>query len=101
MVQIKFTDGTIIECELNGSTFLTDEKPVFPSDLTSITIEEDADIIATIQNGVIVECFPPDSRYAFTIIEKPYTQVLEEKLTEMARIQEEQDEVIAEILETL
>ena len=110
MVQILFNDGATIECEQNGSTFLADDKPTFPTDLTNIVISEVAENedgeavtseLVTIKNGLVVECYPLDERYAFTIIEKPYTQVLEEKIAEMARIQEEQDEVIAEILETI
>lgn len=110
MVQIIFNDGTILECEMNGSTFLVDEKPTFMENLTDILIKEvgtdengteTETEIAFIKNGLVVECYTPEEKYAFTIIEKPYTQVLEEKLAEMARVQEEQDEVIAEILETL
>ena len=113
MTIITFNDGMTLEVEQNGSTFITDTMPVFPSDLTNIEIEETHDISKivendgeeeavtetitrnySISNGMLVECYAPDEKYYFSIIEKPYQTVLEERLSE-------QDDIICELLEML
>lgn len=113
MTTISFNDGTTLEVEQNGSTFITDTKPDFPEDLTDIIIEESFKVSRiietdegedtvtetvtqnyTISNGMIVECYAPENKYYFAIIEKPYQMVLEERL-------QEQDDIICELLEML
>lgn len=113
MTTITFNDGTTLEVEQNGSTFITETKPTFPSDLTNIEIEESYDTSKTVENdgedetvtetvtqnhtisnGMLVECYAPDDKYYFSIIEKPYQMVLEERLRE-------QDDIICELLEML
>ena len=113
MTTITFNNGRTLEVEQNGSTFITDTMPAFPSDLTNIEIEETYDVSKivendgeeetvtetvtqnhTISNGMIVECYAPDDKYYFSIIEKPYQMILEERL-------QEQDDIICELLEML
>lgn len=106
MTTIIFNNGTTLEVEQNGSTFITDTMPDFPSDLTNIEIEvvendeEEETVTETvtrnysISNGLVVECYAPDNKYYFSIIEKPYQMVLEERL-------QEQDDIICELLEML
>lgn len=113
MTTITFNDGMTLEVVQNGSTFITDTKPDFPEDLTDIQIEETYDVSKivendgeeetvtetvtrnySISNGMIVECYVPDDKYYFAIIEKPYQMVLEERL-------QEQDDIICELLEML
>lgn len=113
MTTITFNDGSTLEVEQNGSTFVTDTKPDFPEDLTDIEIEESFEVTKvvetdegedtvtetvtqnyTISNGMFVECYAPDEKYYFSIIEKPYQIVLEERL-------QEQDDIICELLEML
>ena len=113
MTTIIFNDGTTLEVEQNGSTFIADTKPAFPSDLTNIEIEETYDVSKivendgeeetvtetvtrnySISNGLVVKCYAPDNKYYFAIIEKPYQMVLEERLSE-------QDDIICELLEML
>lgn len=67
---IKFKDGTEISVEANGSCFIVDAAPVFPSDFTDISIirELGTDII---NYGQLVECASVDGRYWFSIIEIP------------------------------
>jgi hypothetical protein len=81
MTEIKFKDGTILEVEHNGDSFITDDKPVFPSDLRDIEVE-DGDVYYTISNGKIIECASIDERYWFAIIEKTEMEILKEQLSE-------------------
>lgn len=59
-VKIVFSDGTEIMAEQNGSCFIIDEKPDFPTDLSVVTIDEQ-----TIENAKLIECASTDGRYWF------------------------------------
>ena len=93
MTTIIFNNGTTLEVVQNSSTFILDTKPAFPSDLSDIEIT-DGETTTNIVNGMIVECYAPDDKYYFSIIEKPYQIILEERL-------QEQDDIICELLEML
>ena len=67
---IKFNDGTELEVEVNGSSFIVDAKPDFPSDLTNITVTKE-DTVDTFTYAELVECFSIDGRYWFSFIEIP------------------------------
>jgi len=93
MTTITFKNGTTIEVEQNGSTFITETKPTFPTDLSDITISGENE--ETIKNGMIVECYGPNSEYYyFSIVEKPYNVILEERLNE-------QEDIICDFLMNL
>lgn len=93
MVTITFNNNTVLNVEQNGSTFVLEEKPNFPEDLTDVMISSENGT-QHISNGLVVECYAPDSKFYFTIIEKPYQMILEERLSE-------QDDIICELLEML
>lgn len=67
---IKFSNGTTLNAEVNGSAYIVDTKPAFPEDLTNIEITT-AEGTETIANGEIIECASVDSRYWFSIRETP------------------------------
>ena len=93
MTTITFNNGMTLEVEQNGSTFITETKPTFPTDLSDITIAGENE--TTIKNGMIVECYGPNSEYYyFSIIEKPYNIILEERLNE-------QEDIICDLLMNL
>lgn len=92
MTRIMFNNGTELLAEQNGTTFSVSKKPDFPEDMSNITIEGESTTV--IENGMLVECYCPDNNYYFSIIEKPYQTVLEERL-------QEQDDIICELLEML
>lgn len=69
-VNITFNDGTVITAEVNGSSYIMDEKPEFPEDFTDVIIEVNG-AEKTIEHGRLLECAPTDERYWFTIIEIP------------------------------
>ena len=92
MTRIVFNNGTELLAEQNGTTFSASKKPDFPEDMSNITIEGESATV--IENGMLVECYCPDNNYYFSIIEKPYQTVLEERL-------QEQDDIICELLEML
>lgn len=97
MVQIKFNDGTVITCEINGTSFITNEKPNFPEDFSNIMVtSEDGQVI--IKNGLLIECAGNDNRYWFTIIEKPIQQLLEEQIEALQAFVEQQDIIISDLL---
>lgn len=70
-VTITFNDGTTLNPDVNGDTYILDEKPDFPIDLTGITIES-ASGTKTIEHGQILDCATGGaSGYWFAIIEIP------------------------------
>lgn len=94
MASITFKNGTTIKVEQNGSTFIAKTRPTFPSDLSDIEIT-DGETTTNIANGMIVECYGPNSEYYyFSIIEKPYNIILEERLNE-------QEDIICDLLMNL
>lgn len=68
-VKIRFTDGTEIEAEKNGSSYIVDVEPDFPDDLSEVEIETDQGT-ETVENAMVVKCAGTDARYWFTIIPK-------------------------------
>lgn len=63
-VTITFSDGTSINAEQNGTSYIVNSKPDFPTDLTEVSVSgEDGDI--TLANVQIIECASVDSRYWF------------------------------------
>ncbi len=69
-VKITFNDGTKITAEVNGNSYIVNEKPEFPEDLTDVVVEEKGEEKA-IKDGRVVECASVDGRYWFAIIEIP------------------------------
>lgn len=59
-VKIVFSDGTEIVAEQNGTCYIVDEKPEFPTDLSIVTIGEQE-----LENVALVECASIDGRYWF------------------------------------
>lgn len=76
-VQITFLNGDTIEAEVNASSYIVDEKPDFPDDITDVTIEYEAGEGQEGNNGTlilrnveIIECASVDGRYWFAFREK-------------------------------
>lgn len=67
MATITFNNGTSINVEVNGTTFISDVKPAFPSDLSNINITG-CDFMDHVDYGRIVEAAGSDNRYWFGII---------------------------------
>ena len=82
MATITFNDNTLFETEQNGNNFITNQKPDFPEDLTNIKIEYNEGT-QNIKNGMVVECYPLDNRYWFTIVEKPENEILKEQILDL------------------
>ena len=79
MTEIIFNDGTRLQVEQNGTSFILDEKPEFPSDMSRVTIENDEGT-QVIENAELVECASIDNRYWFTFIEISREKMLERAL---------------------
>ena len=67
-VTIVFGDGTAIEAERNGDCFITNEKPGFPDDLSTVTVT-DAQTVYELRDAELIECASVDGRYWFTFRE--------------------------------
>ena len=76
--KIIFTSGLVIEAMLNASTFIVDEKPEFPADLTEVTVEGE-DGTTVYRNVEIVEAYSDDDKYRFIIREIPSDVIAQEK----------------------
>lgn len=66
-VKIIFNDKTEIIAEQNGNCYILDDEPVFPDDLTNITILSDEGN-TVIENAVIQPCASVDKKYWFTLV---------------------------------
>ena len=78
-VNIIFNDGTELEAERNGSSFIVNEKPDFPEEFTNITIEdEDGETI--IDSAELIECASIDGRYWFSFREITERETTENQL---------------------
>lgn len=71
---IRFANGETIEAEQNGSSLITDYQPIFPTDLSVVTVEESDGMINTYKNAEIIECASIDGRYWFTFREVPESE---------------------------
>lgn len=71
-VIINWNDGSpALEAEVNGGSFIVEEKPEFPTDLSVVTLDYSNGTEATLNNARIIECASTDGRYWFTIQEIP------------------------------
>lgn len=62
--RIIFIDGTEITAEINGNCFITQNKPTFPADMSTVTVEsEDGEQVY--DNAYLIECASVDGRYWF------------------------------------
>ena len=68
-VKITFSSGEIIAAEQNGGSFITEQKPGFPTDMGLVTVEG-ADGIRTYSDPQVVECASVDGRYWFCFVEE-------------------------------
>ena len=67
--RIIFKDGTEITAEMNGNCFITQSKPAFPADLSTVTVEsEDGEKVFS--NAQLIECASVDGRYWFAFSEE-------------------------------
>ena len=91
-VKITFGSGEIITAEQNGVSFITEQKPSFPTDIGLITVEG-TDGIRTYNEPQIVECASNDGRYWFTFVEESQQQ------KQIRRLEEKNDALLECLLE--
>ena len=72
-VRITFKNGMKMEAEVNGSSLITDSRPDFPSDLSSVTVTG-TDGERIYRDAEIIECASVDNRYWFSFREVPETE---------------------------
>ena len=76
--KIIFTSGLVIVAVLNASTYIVDEEPEFPADLTEVTVES-AENTTIYHNAEIVEAYSDDGKYRFGIREISPDIIAQEK----------------------
>ena len=69
MVKIKFLNGEMITADLNGSCYIVNNKPEFPSDLSLVIVEGTGDENKEFHNAELIECASIDGRYWFSFKE--------------------------------
>lgn len=65
---IIFADGTELAVEKNGDCYITANKPAFPADLSTVTVESE-DSNREYHDAILVECASIDGRYWFAFME--------------------------------
>ena len=87
MVKIIFKNGEEITAERNGSSYIVDEKPAFPKDLSIVTVRGGGEEVV-FKNAQVVECAAVDSRYWFCFVEQSEMDVwkasIEDALCELS-----------------
>lgn len=66
--KVTFTNGTFFEAEENATSLITDAKPDFPADLSTVTVKG-ATGERVYSNAEVIECASVDGRYWFTFRE--------------------------------
>jgi len=90
--KIIFKNGAEITAEMNGNSLILMDEPVFPSDLSVVTVRT-ADGDTVFRNAVIQACASVDGRFWFTFVEETdYERTIRE-------IREQNDMLIECILE--
>ena len=88
IARIIFAAGLVLTAEINGNSYIVDEKPDFPDDFTRITVETE-DGTAVIEDGELIECSSSDGRYWFNIREVPdnvkWRAEIEDALCELSK----------------
>lgn len=77
-VRIVFLSGLTIEATLNESTFIVDEEPEIPTDLSEVTVEGENGT-TVYHNAEIIEAYSDDDKYRFGIREVPANVIAQEK----------------------
>ena len=67
-VKITFTNGLVLDALLNATTYIVDEKPDFPDDLSEVTVEMENGT-TVYRNAKITEAYSDDGKYRFGISE--------------------------------
>lgn len=66
--KITFVNGLVLNAMLNATTFIVDEKPDFPDDLSEVTVEMENGT-TVYHNAKIMEAYSDDGKYRFGISE--------------------------------
>ena len=77
-VTITFTDGSEISAELNGSCYITKKKPIFPEDLSEVTITGAEE--KTYTDARVIEAASVDGRYWFSFAEETKDEKIERSI---------------------
>lgn len=67
--KIIYKNGSEMNVEMNGNSFILNEKPTFPDDLSEITVQSDTES-KTYLNARVQDCASIDGRYWFCFIEE-------------------------------
>lgn len=87
-VTITFVDGTEMTAEKNGDSFIVDEKPMFPADLSVVTVEsgEDTEVF---HDAIVQECASVDGKFWFAFLEEsPEARTIRELREENAILED-------------
>lgn len=87
--RIVFKDGTEIIAEKNGDSYIVNQKPEIPEDLSGLVIHSEEGV-RTYVNPVLSECASIDGRYWFAFVEEDprdaEIRMLEDAIIELAEL---------------
>lgn len=78
-VRIIFNDGTEIEAEVNGDSYIVDTEPDFPEDMTTVEVVKGEET-TEFHNARVQECASVDGRFWFVILEATQSEILESQV---------------------
>lgn len=81
---ITFADGSVITAERNGDSFIANERPDFPADLSTVTVVSE-DATNVYNNARVVECASVDHRFWWTFVETPAEELVKLRMQDNIR----------------
>ena len=79
--KVIFNDGTELDAEMNGSCLIVDEEPVFPEDLTNVSVQTENGT-TVYNNALLVVAASVDGRFWFSFSEEPVNERVIRELRE-------------------
>ncbi len=74
-VVITFLDGSVVKADRNGNSYIVDEKPSFPEDLSEVVVTDEKGKDEVYDNVQVIECASVDGRYWFGLREIPEDEI--------------------------
>ena len=82
MVKIIFPDNTEIIAQYDGWDYITDTKPNFPEDMTTVIVTGRPDGEFYYENAALVECASTNGKYVFSFIEMSPQEIKQREIEE-------------------
>lgn len=95
---ITWKDGTTLRTETNCNNFIVDTEPVWPEDMSEVTVVDDEEGTYVLHNASVLKSAPLDNRFWFIFTEE---SVYERTILQLREENEMLESAIVELAELL